>query len=141
MVAELEADVRIDAFAGLLTIVLEPVLPVSGHADVVIHRGAHAAHLKRLQHLTAGHLPADHAETTAQHAHLQGRGAVAGARHEVDRAADTIGAIPQGIRALVDFDPLVGQEVDRFKVRKPVGVAEENAVDQNIDAPMMEIIA
>lgn len=134
MVAKLQPHVGIDALPGLLTVILKPVLAIAGHADVIIGGGIHVADLKRLRDFPAGYLAADHAETAGQEPHLQQRPTVARPRPEIDGATDGVRAVAQRIGPFIDFNPFIGQEVNGLEIRKPIGIAKIDSVDENIDA-------
>ena len=64
---------------------------------------------------------------------------VPGRHHEVDRAAQRVGAIAQGVGALVDLDIAVDRRVDLLEVAVAVGGVEGNAVHEQVDRAQVEV--
>jgi len=140
MRAKLQAHVGIDALSRLFAVILKAVLPITGRADVVVRRRVHIPDLERRGDSPAGHLAADKSETAADCPHLEGGRVVSGSRHAIDGASHRVGAIPECVRPFVNFDSLVREKIDGFKIRKSVRISEIDAVDQDIDAAMVKIV-
>jgi hypothetical protein len=57
------------------------------------------------------------------------------------RAAQGVAAEAQGVGALVDLEALGGQELERLEIAEAVGVAVGEAVDEDREAPQVEVVA
>jgi hypothetical protein len=63
----------------------------------------------------------------------------AGRHHEIDGAAERVGAELQGVGALPDFDIFIGGRIDLLKIAVAIGGVHRNAVHVKLYAAQMEI--
>ena len=97
--------------------------------------------IERPVHLTGRHVVLQEAERARLAADAEQAFVVARLGHEVDGAAEREAAEAQRVGALVDFDPLRGEELERLEVAEAVRLTVDEAVEQHVHAAQMEVVA
>ena len=129
---ELVAGGAVGAVSRLLAVV--PVALQLGVAEARIQ-------VERAVYLAGADVALEEAVGAALDAALDEAGVVARLGDEVDGAAQGVAAEAERVGALEDLDVLGGLELERLEVAEAVRVAVREAVDQDVDPALVEVVA
>ena len=130
--ADRVAETRVEAMTDLIAVLAVPLQLGVRVARVEIEWPVH---------LTGRHMVLQEAERARLAADAEQAFVVPGLGHEVDGAAERESTEAECVGALVDLDPLGGEELERLEVAEAVGLSVDEAVEQHVDAAQVEIVA
>ena len=93
------------------------------------------------QHIAGGKLGLEEARASALGHDGKRARSVAGARDHVNGAAHGGSAEPQRVGALVHLDGIRGEQFDGLEIGKAIGVAVWHAINQQVDAARVKVVA
>src|SRR4029450_2268182 len=131
-VGELIAGGAVGAIARLLAVV--PVALQFGVAEARVE-------VEGPVDLTGADVALEEAVRSALDEALHEAGVPAGLGDQVHRAAQGVAAEAERVGPLEDLDVLGGLQPERFEVTEAVGVAVRETVDQDVDPPLVEVVA